>query len=537
MSIAVRLAALPAVLLALSGLAFARPAAQEPGAEATETAQLVLWNRPVADFRVAVEGRGPRERAERAVTRIRAVPAENGAWRVDAREAVIDGVAGWVFAINGEFAFRLLEGDVDGEAGETLEQAARAAEERLREALEARVQQRRWPVLLRGIALALGVTIAFVLALVGVSRARARMIARIDVRVTELRKRAVVAGVHVWPVLGGLRQVLSRLLNWSVLGALAYVWLTLVLEAFPYTKPWGDALGGFLLAILARFGWGVLRALPDLFVVILIGSLTHAFNRGVGAYFLAIERGEASVSWLTTETARATRQILALGTWAFALVLAYPYIPGSESAAFKGVSVFVGLVVSLGSAGLVNHLMSGLTVIYSRAFRQGDFVRIGEQEGRVRSLGLLATTLVGPGGLEFAIPNAVVTSNTIRNYSRSGGGAGELLATSVTIGYDAPWRQVHGLLLLAAERTALLAREPAPFVLQRALSDFYVEYQLHGHLAPDAGRPEALSALHGAIQDAFNEHGVQILSPHFESQPAAPVVVPREAWHTAPARG
>jgi small-conductance mechanosensitive channel len=167
----------------------------------------------------------------------------------------------------------------------------------------------------------------------------------------------------------------------------------------------------------------------------------------------------------------------------------------------------------------------------------GEFVRIGDQEGRVRNLGLLATTIEKAGGTEVAIPNAVVTVNTITNFSRGGEGTSEVLVTSVTIGYDAPWRQVHGMLKLAAKRTPQLAPQPEPFVLQRALSDFYVEYQLHAHLAGPVERAAALSRLHAEIQDSFNEHGVQIMSPHFEGQPDHAVVVPRSAWFAEPADG
>ncbi len=269
----------------------------------------------------------------------------------------------------------------------------------------------------------------------------------------------------------------------------------------------------------------------------MIFALAHAFNRGVGSYFVAIEQGEVAVPWLAGETARATRQLLALLTWVFAIVVAYPYIPGSGTDAFKGISVFLGLMVSLGSAGLVNQVMSVLTVIYSRSYQRGDFVRIGEHEGRVRNVGLLATKLERVEGNEVSVPNAVVTANTTINYSRAGEGAAEIVATSVTIGYDAPWRQVHALLLLAAKNTSQLAGAPAPFVLQRALSDFYVEYQLVAHLLRREERVAALSRLHTEIQDAFNAHGVQIMSPHYMTQPGEAVVVPRTAWFTAPAVG
>jgi small-conductance mechanosensitive channel len=512
----------------------ARPRADLETSLKSPAAELVIWNRRIATFRVPFENWTPAERAARAATRIGAAPASDGHYEVARRAESIGANSGFLFSVNGEFAFRLLEGDVDAESGETLEQAASTAEQRLRDALDSRVQQGRWSVIAKGVGLTAGMTLAIALALIGLARLRRWTGQWLGSRLEHLRRRAVVGGINLWPILGGLRQVLTRILYWSFAGVLVYLWLALVLEQFPYSKPWGDALGSFLAQVFSQLTWSVIASLPNLFVVLVIVALTHAFNRGVGAYFLTVERGEASVPWLTSEIARATRQIFALLVWVFALVVAYPYIPGSETAAFKGVSVFIGLMVSLGSAGLVNQVMSGLTVIYSRAYRHGEFVRIGDQEGRVLDLGLLATTIQRPGGTEVSIPNAVVTGHMILNYSRVGREGCEVVITSVTIGYDAPWRKVHELLERAAQRTPELAREPVPLVTQRALSDFYVEYQLQVPLAPGTDRRTATSRLHAEIQDAFNEDGIQIMSPHFEGQPAQAVVVPRSAWFGTP---
>jgi small-conductance mechanosensitive channel len=217
-------------------------------------------------------------------------------------------------------------------------------------------------------------------------------------------------------------------------------------------------------------------------------------------------------------------------------VVAYPYIPGSGSDAFKGVSVFAGLMISLGSAGLVNQVMSGLVVVYSRACRVGDYVKVGETEGTVSFVGVLSTKIVNWRHEEVTIPNALLVGHTITNYTRLGEQQGAIAMTAVTIGYDAPWRQVHALLEAAAARTRGVRKEPGSFVLQRALSDFFVEYQLHVYLERVQDRVRVLSELHAAIQDAFNEAEVQIMSPHFLSQPAEKVFSPRAQWHAAPSR-
>jgi small-conductance mechanosensitive channel len=216
-------------------------------------------------------------------------------------------------------------------------------------------------------------------------------------------------------------------------------------------------------------------------------------------------------------------------------VVAYPYIPGSETEAFKGLSVLIGLMITLGSTGLINQIISGLFVIYSRSVRPEDYVRIGDIEGQVTDVGFLATKLKTPRQEEITIPHSVLVGTATTNYSRLAGPDGMVVTASVTIGYDVPWRQVHALLLLGASRTRGIRTDPSPRVLQRELSDFYVQYHLMAHLEEGKSRAEVLSDLHAQIQDAFNEFGAQIMSPHFESQPERRVLVPKSEWHTAPA--
>ena len=211
---------------------------------------------------------------------------------------------------------------------------------------------------------------------------------------------------------------------------------------------------------------------------LIIFCIARFAARLIGLWFNAVERGRLTPRWIYPETAQPTRRLLTGLLWVFAIVVAYPYLPGSQTDAFKGVSVFLGLMVTFGSSGLVNQIMSGFMITYSRALRSGDFVRIGDVEGTVTHLGVLSTKVKTLRQEEVTIPNAVVVAQTTTDYSRPSDTEGVFTPTSVTIGYDAPWRQVHSLLLLAAERTAGLRREPNPIVLQTALEDFYVKYTL-----------------------------------------------------------
>jgi small-conductance mechanosensitive channel len=173
--------------------------------------------------------------------------------------------------------------------------------------------------------------------------------------------------------------------------------------------------------------------------------------------------------------------------------------------------------------------------MYSKALKPGEYVQAGEHEGTVTSVGFLSTTILTPWREEIYLPNLMLLNTALKNYSRVADEEGVFIKTSVTIGYGTPWRQVHGLMLEAAGRTSGLRRRPAPFVLQRELADFYVEYQLNVSLEDPPQRIFVLSELRTHIQDLFNEYGVQILSPHYLQDPPKKVVVPKEQWFAAPA--
>jgi len=220
--------------------------------------------------------------------------------------------------------------------------------------------------------------------------------------------------------------------------------------------------------------------------------------------------------------------------WVFGIAVAYPFIPGSNSDAFKGISVLFGLMISLGSSGVINQAMSGMVVVFSRALKAGEYVAIGEHEGIVTEVGALSTKLRTKRQEEINIPNALLVSSTTKNYSRLAGENGVIVCATAGIGYDAPWRVVHQILVEAAKRTPGVRREPAPFVRQSALSSFCVEYMINVHLERAEDRLQALSDLNANIQDVFNEAGIQIMTPAFESQPAEKVWVPKSRWTKAP---
>jgi small-conductance mechanosensitive channel len=217
--------------------------------------------------------------------------------------------------------------------------------------------------------------------------------------------------------------------------------------------------------------------------------------------------------------------------------VAYPYIPGSGSGAFKGVSLMVGVLFSLGSSSIVANLIAGYSMIYRRAFRVGDRIRINDHIGDVIAIRALVTSLRTPKNEEIIIPNSEILNNPILNYSAMAREGALILHTTVGIGYEVPWRQVEAMLLMAAERTEGLRRDRPAFVLQTSLGDFCVVYEINVYCDSAQRMAPLYTALHQNIQDVFNEYGVQIMTPAYEGDPETPKVVPPERWHERPAAG
>jgi small-conductance mechanosensitive channel len=231
-----------------------------------------------------------------------------------------------------------------------------------------------------------------------------------------------------------------------------------------------------------------------------------------------------------------TYKLARLAIVAFALVVAFPYIPGSNSAAFQGVTLFMGVVFSLGSSSIVGNIISGFSLTYRRTFHIGDMVRIGDHTGRVEQMRLLVTHLRTAKNEEVIVPNSSILDSEVLNYSTWASEKGLVLHTTVSVRYEVPWRQVEAMLIEAAAQTPGLRQDLPAFVLQRSLGDFAVTYEINAY-CDTPGRMLALYAeLHRNILDVFNKYGVQIMTPAYEGDPAEPKVVPVEHWYTKPAR-
>jgi small-conductance mechanosensitive channel len=314
-----------------------------------------------------------------------------------------------------------------------------------------------------------------------------------------------------------------------------YVILDYVLSLFPWTREISNNLAGFVLNPLRLITSKFVDAIPNLIFLVVLGIIVYYLLKFIRIVFSSIENETVTIRDFDPMWARPTYRLVRGFVIAFALVVAFPYIPGSETQAFKGVSLFIGLVFSLGSTSLVGNLVSGYSLTYRRAFKPGDRVKIGEHVGDVLESRLLATYLRTIKNEIIAVPNSAIVSAAVINYSSLARTEKLILHTDVGIGYETPWRQVEAMLLEAAARTPGLLREPKPFVYEKELRSFDVDYEINVYCESPNSMSSLYAALHRNILDLFNEYGVQIMTPAYESDPADAKVVARDQWYAAPA--
>jgi small-conductance mechanosensitive channel len=523
-------AAAGADLPALPKAAKASPPAELP------QARLVVANRTIFVFRSAMSGYAPEDRAEGARKRLDAALARSGP-QIAGIHPINEGTQ---VMLDGALLFLVTPADTNPLGGDTTDSIASESAALLTKALAERREQASPRYLAIAAALCTLVTLVYLVLLRGLSllhrwagRRSAQALNRQLGRVRVKNVRVLDAEHYV----RFLRHAVN-LLIWALRLAATYLWLAFVLARVPYTRSWGERLQDYLLDMLGSVAGGIVDALPGLVLVAVIVAIARLVSLTLGSVFQRVESGELQAGWLDQDTAVPTRRIANVVIWLFALAMAYPYLPGAQTAAFQGVSVLVGLMVSIGASSIVGQGASGLILMYARSLRKGEYVRIGDAEGTVVELGMFETRLRTGLGEEVTMPNAWVLSNTSKNYSRAHPGTGFVMDTTVTIGYDTPWRQVHAMLELAAQRTGDIAATPKPYVMQVALSDFYIEYRLvaYANAATPRQRAQVLNQLHQHIGDVFNEYGVQITSPHYVQEPATSHVLPPSEWRRAPAQ-
>ncbi len=298
-----------------------------------------------------------------------------------------------------------------------------------------------------------------------------------------------------------------------------YFYLTFVLRLFPWTRKFGDGFLQYFFSALEVISQEIAKYLPNIFIILIIVFITHYLLRAIKPFFTGLERENLVINGFYPDWAKPTYNLLSLLIIALAIVIAFPYLPGFNSPAFQGVSVFLGVLFSLGSTSAIANVVGGIILIYTRSFQLGDKISIGDVIGDVIEKGLLVTRIRTPANRIITIPNSSLLNTNVINFTVSQREFKQplILQTTVTLGYDLPWRKVHATLKEAALATQFIVSEPAPFVLQTSLDDFYVSYQLNAYTDHPSKMVYIYSELHQNIQDKCNEVGIEIMSPHYKA--------------------
>jgi small-conductance mechanosensitive channel len=422
--------------------------------------------------------------------------------------------------------------DADAQAaGRTRQELAQEYAQAIRQAALAMREQYGWRTILLGILYSLLATAVLIVLFkflgVGISRLQDKLKAwdGVYIRSIRIQKLELLPAARITAML----QLTGHVTRVALSLLLVYSYLTLVLNFFPWTQGYATILLGYVLSPLRAVGRAVVGYLPNLFFLLVIVVVAYYATRLVKFFFNEVAKGTLTLPGFYPDWAMPTYKIVRLLILAFTLIIAFPYLPGSSSPAFQGVSLFFGVLFSLGSSSAISNVVAGVVLTYTRAFQLGDRVKIGDTIGDVIEKTLLVTRVRTIKNVEISIPNAMVLSSHIINFSYSAQEQGLILNTTVTIGYNTPWRTVHQLLIDAALATENVLREPKPFVFQTALNDFYVSYEINAFTDQPNRMARTYSDLHQNIQDQFNKAGVEIMSPHYSQlRDGNQITIPRE---------
>jgi len=482
------------------------------------------------------EGHIIRRRAKEISKRIKKI-ADSTRFKVDSIK--IDDFNGPItlITIGDEMLMGVLDQDASSK-GKSRKQLATEYSKIIRTAIEKYRKARSLKRLIYGALYTVIATIVFIAILIIISKFKHKIDRRIDDRFKEWKK-----GIRIQSIEIVRAEHINKLLEGSLSGihvilvlVFLYIYLELVLSFFPLTSPIAEQIFGYVLSPLTTIGSGFIEYIPNFIFIAVLILIVRYVLKAMKIVFLGIEKERVKIHGFYPEWAKSTYRIISFLVIAFSVVIAFPYIPGSGSLAFKGVSVFVGVLFSLGAQSAVSNVIAGFALTYRRAFLVGDRVKIADFTGDVLETRLQVTTLRTPKNEEIVVPNSMILNSHVINYSAKSREKGLILHTNITIGYDTPWRQVHGMLLMAAGRTPGLLAEPKPFVLQKSLDDFYVTYELNVYTDKPQRMAAFYSELHQNILDVFNEYGVQIMSPNYVADRAEPAIVPKDHWYDPPGK-
>lgn len=376
-----------------------------------------------------------------------------------------------------------------------------------------------WQTLLKEAGMALGVIAITLLLIYAISRlfswSQQKIIAQ---------KGKLIKGLRIknYELLTADRSVSAllvadTLIKWFFILLVVYLALPILFGIFPWTKDYSVKLLSYFINPVKKILAAIWDYIPNLITIIVLVLVFRYIIRFLRFLKDEVERGVLRIPGFYTDWANPTFQIIRILVLAFMLIVIFPYMPGSESPIFKGVSVFVGVLFTFGSAGALGNVVAGLVLTYMRAFKIGDRVQIGDATGDIIEKSLLVTRIRTIKNEVISIPNSMVMNNHTVNYTIETANKGLIIYKTVTIGYDVPWRKVHEILIDAAKATPMIEAEPGPYVLQTSFDDFSVAYQINAYTKQASKQAVIYSELYKNLQDKFNEAGIELLSPSYHA--------------------
>lgn len=360
----------------------------------------------------------------------------------------------------------------------------------------------------------LGIAIALVLLVWSVSKTLKRLVAKKHntwFRPVYFKSHELISTQMLVSILTSIIQIIE----WVLVLGIMYLTIPFVLQELPITHDYAIELMASIQLNLWKVANGIVSFIPNVFFIAFVIFIARALLRILKFIFLKIEKEDIVIDGFYSEWANTTFQLLRFFICIFSLVIIYPHLPGAGTKALEGVSVILGLMISLGSSSAIANIIAGVMISYMRPFRRGEYVRINESMGKVVEKGLIVTKILTYKNEEITIPNTQILNSQVTNFSTQAYDSNLILYTTITVGFDTPWYDVHAWMIEAAQRSSLISKKTPPFVLQTAINNFSISYQINAYTEFAEKIPAAYSELHQNIQQIFAEKGVELLSPEF----------------------
>ena len=479
---------------------------------------VILNGETLFSYSSEIKGFSAEKRAERAAQKIETI-AKNFVIPIDSLKIVeFEGLR--VIATEEDSVFTLLEADAQA-ANRPLDELATEYLQKVQNAIAQYRQQNRVKIPVRRIVAAVIEVLIVIALLTLLNKMLTRLYRQIEVWETTFFRPLRIQGLQLISVEqeANLLTGLVKLVYWGIVGTIIFIYLSLLTRYLPQTKGLGETIFNFIYSLLANAGKAAIAYLPNLFSIFLTIAFANYIIRFCRLFFNAIDTGTLSLPGFYSDWARPTQRLMVILISAFTLVVIFPLLPGAGSPAFRGISIFVGALFTLGGASAIANLVGGFIIIYTRAFQVGDRVQIANVKGDILEKTILSTRIRTTKNEIITIPNANLITSNIKNFTTALRDIDQplILHTTITLGYDVPWRQVHQVLIEAARSSPSVLEDPAPFVLQTALGDFSVSYELNAYTNQPSLMPQIYSQLHQNIQDKCNEAGIEILSPQYSA--------------------